>query len=69
MAPDILLAPPTSEPLTKAVGEAFVLEAAENLPEDVVIWRLSVEQYHAIAAAGILDEDEIARFAVRELLL
>ncbi|MFN8491796.1 MAG: Uma2 family endonuclease [Caldilineaceae bacterium] len=58
MAPNILLAPTMPEPLTKGVSDAFVLQEAENIPEDVVIWRLSVEQYHAIAAAGILAEDD-----------
>lgn len=58
MAPNSVLAPPMPEPLTKAVSDVLVLEEGENVPEDVVIWRLSVEQYHAIAAAGILEEDE-----------
>ncbi|HMN28229.1 MAG TPA: hypothetical protein PKE45_08745, partial [Caldilineaceae bacterium] len=29
-----------------------------DLPDDLVLWRMSVKQYHAIAGAGIINEDE-----------
>jgi hypothetical protein len=29
-----------------------------DVPDDLVLWRMSVKQYHAIARAGIIDEDE-----------
>jgi Uma2 family endonuclease len=42
--------------LETAVAGPEVVAAA--LPDDLCIWRLSVEQYHAMAQAGILDEDD-----------
>lgn len=34
------------------------ITAGNAAPDDLVLWRMSVKQYHAIARAGIIDEDE-----------
>ena len=58
-----LLAPPvTTLPSSASNQAARIAPAATGVdapaPDDLVLWRLSVEQYHAIVAAGILTDDD-----------
>lgn len=62
MAINTLLAPPQTE--SPVSTERAPRQAEPNVapgdavPDDLVLWRMSVKQYHAIARAGIIDEDE-----------
>lgn len=58
MAVDTLLAPSVNIALASPRYEKLAVESSTAIPDDQVIYRLSVEQYHAIAKAGILDNDE-----------
>jgi len=53
MAGDTLVAPAITEPLAVVANESPYTGL-----DDLIIWRLSVEQHHAMAAAGILTEDD-----------
>lgn len=62
MATNTMLAPPQTESVASIERAAPRVEqaitAGDSVPDDLVLWRMSVKQYHAIARAGIIDEDE-----------
>jgi Uma2 family endonuclease len=49
---------PTKQPPRSKVTKPVKAIPAAAVLDDLVLWRLSVKQYHALAAAGILDEDD-----------
>jgi hypothetical protein len=62
MAINTVLAPPQTEAVATVEHAALrgeqVNAAGDSIPDDLVLWRMSVKQYQAIARAGIIDEDE-----------
>lgn len=62
MAISTVVVPPQTESVANAERASMHREqkvAGDNaIPDDLVLWRMSVKQYHAIARAGIIDEDE-----------
>jgi len=53
-----VLEPPVVEPLTRATIEPLSPDSTAAIPDDLTLYRLSLVQYHAIAAAGILNDDD-----------
>jgi Uma2 family endonuclease len=58
MAVNVALAPPITSPTGSEAVEPVKPKPADAIPDDLVLWRLSVKQYHAMARANILDEDD-----------
>jgi len=57
MSISTVLERPIAEPLAEFAGEPLSADFTPSMPDDLVIYRLSVAQYHALAAAGILNDD------------
>jgi Uma2 family endonuclease len=58
MAVNVALAPPLTQPTCSESAEPLKSKPSNVVPDDLVLWRLSVKQYHAMARAGSLDEDD-----------
>ncbi len=58
MAVDTLVAPAITEPVATVADKSSRAELSNAGLDDLMIWRLSVDQYHAMAMAGILTEDD-----------
>jgi hypothetical protein len=50
--------PVALKPSTQQLTEPPLAVAPETAPDELVLWRLSLEQYHAMAQAGILTEND-----------